>query len=330
MDMETPVEEKKYILFGAGNIGRRALHFLGHSAVRCFSDNIIPNEEIDGKIVIPPNRIPEYLDKETEVVITVEKRRPLVEIAMQLNEMGVAFRLFEELADELIRKEAIEYERNNSHLSFRYSRNQEYIIYRDRWENAGTVNSYFWQDLWAAKRIIEQRPEVHYDIGSRLDGFISHLLSYGQKVNMIDIRPLPFHIEGLTFTQADATCLSSVDDKSIKSISALCSLEHFGLGRYGDDIDPDACYKAFDSIQKKMQSGGNIYISVPIGNEHLEFNAHRVFFAQTIVDCFENSELKEFSSCYLDEYIENIDIHRYDDWEKLGGDRFGLFWFVKR
>ena len=61
---------------------------------------------------------------------------------------------------------------------------------------------------------------------------------------------------------------------SIDSMSALCSIEHFGLGRYGDPIDPDSCFKCFDSIQKKLRKGGQLYISLPIGRERVEFNAH--------------------------------------------------------
>ena len=52
-------------------------------------------------------------------------------------------------------------------------------------------------------------------------------------------------------------------------MSALCSLEHFGLGRYGDAIDPEACFKCFDQIQKKLKKGGNLYISLPVGQAHL-------------------------------------------------------------
>ena len=60
-------------------------------------------------------------------------------------------------------------------------------------------------------------------------------------------------------------------------MSALCSLEHLGLRRYGDKIDPEACFKCFDAIQKKARKGGKLYISVPIGKECVEFNAHLFF-----------------------------------------------------
>ena len=42
-------------------------------------------------------------------------------------------------------------------------------------------------------------------------------------------------------------------------MSALCSLEHFGLGRYGDPVDPEACFKCFENIQRKLKKGGRLY-----------------------------------------------------------------------
>ena len=73
----------------------------------------------------------------------------------------------------------------------------------------------------------------------------------GIDVTMIDVRDFPKQVEGLRTIIDDATTLKQVSDGSIGSLSALCSLEHFGLGRYGDSIDPEGCFKCFMSIQKK-------------------------------------------------------------------------------
>ena len=48
----------------------------------------------------------------------------------------------------------------------------------------------------------------------------------------------------------DATKLENMEDNSISSISSLCALEHFGLGRYGDEVNPEGCFEAFDAIQR--------------------------------------------------------------------------------
>ncbi len=325
---------KRYILFGAGVQGKKALAFLGNSKVICFCDNSIhaENETIDGIPIISISELNEYITDDSEVVITTTTLKYVSEISIQLNNLKIPFVLFEEIAArELIENDKKKYESINSYPQFAYRKDREYLISYDRVATAGTVSSYFWQDLWASKRIFNNPVEMHYDIGSRLDGFIAHVLSYGQKVSMIDIRPLPTKIDGLDFREADATNLESFEDECIESLSALCSIEHFGLGRYGDPIDPNACFKCFNAIQKKMKSGSNLYISVPIGQECLCFNAHRVFSISTILNAFSQFDLIELSSCYRDEFENDLkDIHKYDNWYDHEGDRMGLFWFRKK
>lgn len=222
------------------------------------------------------------------------------------------------------------YQSLNTRKNFEIDETCLWPIIRDKFENAGIVDNYFWQDLWAAKLIYRDMPKEHFDIGSRLDGFIAHILAFGIPVKMIDIRPFPVEVEGLSTVVDDATSLSCFEDESIDSLSALCSLEHFGLGRYGDPIDPEACFKCFENIQRKMKTGGRLYIALPIGRERLEFNAHRVFYPQTIVDCFHKMQLVEFS-CTADGKIEkDVDLHKYDQDKHNGNYRYGLFYFVKK
>lgn len=203
-------------------------------------------------------------------------------------------------------------------------------IIDEKYANAGTVNNYFWQDLWAARHIYRNMPKEHYDIGSRLDGFIAHILCCGIPIKMIDIRPFPTEIEGLETVVDDATYLKEFVDDSIESLSALCSLEHFGLGRYGDPIDPEACFICFENIQRKLKQNGKLYISVPVGRERIEFNAHRVFYPTTIVDSFSQMELIDFAYTAEGKLERTMDLHKYDDDGHDGNYRYGLFYFVKR
>lgn len=221
------------------------------------------------------------------------------------------------------------YNAANTRKNFEINENYIWPMIGDKYADAGTVNNYFWQDLWAARLIHKQMPKEHYDIGSRLDGFIAHVLSFGIPVKMIDIRPFPTEIEGLDTVVDDATTLSQFEDNSIDSLSALCSLEHFGLGRYGDPINPEACFICFKAIERKLKIGGHLYISVPVGRERVEFNAHRVFYAQTIVDCFEKLNLVEFAYAAKGVLEEGNELHKYDNDGHDGEYRYGLFHFVK-
>jgi SAM-dependent methyltransferase len=141
---------------------------------------------------------------------------------------------------------------------------------------------YFHQDLWAARRIYAARPARHVDIGSRVDGFAAHVLTF-MPLTIIDIRPLEDPVEGLTFLRGDATNLASVPDTSVESLSSLHAVEHIGLGRYGDAIDADGWRRALGEMRRVLAPGGRLYLSVPVGRERVEFNSHRVFDPATIV-----------------------------------------------
>ena len=233
------------------------------------------------------------------------------------------------LENTFLHTDAKKYQELNKRPNFAIQERYIWPILKEKYSYAGTISNYFWQDLWAARLIVKMGVKNHFDIGSRLDGFIAHLLAADIDVTMIDVRKFPSEVERLHTIVDDATTLHQIPDESIESMSALCSLEHFGLGRYGDPIDPESCFKCFDNIQKKLKKGGKLYISLPIGKERVEFNAHRVFYASTIVDCFSTLKLEEFS-CTSDGKIEyNVDVHKYDDDNHNGEHRYGLFAFIK-
>lgn len=132
-------------------------------------------------------------------------------------------------------------------------------ILDERWAVAGTVGGhYFHQDLWAARKIYERRPERHVDIGSRIDGFVAHLLPF-VPVTLIDVRPISSTLKGLSFIQDDATLLRNFDDCSVQSISSLHAAEHFGLGRYSDPIEPNACFRFMKALQRVVAKNGRLY-----------------------------------------------------------------------
>jgi len=183
----------------------------------------------------------------------------------------------------------------------------------DRYGDCGNIpKHYFHQDLWASTKIFKYPVDMHYDLGSRVDGFLAHILPY-QKTTMIDIRPLSFSLENLSFVQSDFTKLP-FENNSIESISALHSIEHVGLGRYGDQIDPYSWKQSITEIKRVLKINGIIYFSVPIGRERICFNAFRVFNPSTILREFgKDFELIEFSVITdTDELIRNADIKKYE------------------
>jgi SAM-dependent methyltransferase len=149
-------------------------------------------------------------------------------------------------------------------------------------EGGATKSEYFWQDLLVARLIYAANPIKHVDIGSRWDGFVGHVASFRQ-LEVFDVRPVSTSIPGVIFRQADL--MNPVTDmiKCSDSVSCLHTLEHLGLGRYGDTIDVAGSENGFKNIASLLKEDGTLYLSVPVGQERVEFNANRVFDPRTII-----------------------------------------------
>lgn len=148
----------------------------------------------------------------------------------------------------------------------------------DRYEEAGTTKGeYFWQDLLVARMVFQRQPSKHVDIGSRIDGFVSHVASF-REIEVIDVRAVSAVIPGVRFKQIDMMAQLGMDQHNYcDSISCLHALEHFGLGRYGDPLDPNGHAKGLKNFANLLKPDGILYLSTPIGHERVEFNANRVF-----------------------------------------------------
>lgn len=134
-----------------------------------------------------------------------------------------------------------------------------YPILLDRNVEAASLGEYFWQDLLVAKEIIKQCPGRHVDVGSRIDGFIAHLACV-RKVEVFDIRPLTSEIENVAFTQWDITDPNPALNGAADCVSCLHTLEHIGLGRYGDKLDPDGWKKGLESLVGLVAPGGGAMV----------------------------------------------------------------------
>lgn len=172
---------------------------------------------------------------------------------------------------------------------------RSYPILSDYQDWAGTMKGhYFHQDLYVAQKIFERRPQRHVDVGSSISGFVSHVASF-MPIEILDIRPTPSTSKNITFTQQDVMSGLSV---RTKSLSCLHTLEHFGLGRYGDPIDPRGHIIGFQNLVAAVEKKGIFYLSFPISSEErVEFNAHRVFHPSAPLSWpgAENLELIDFA-----------------------------------
>ncbi len=163
-----------------------------------------------------------------------------------------------------------------------------YPCFEDKFSESGSAEGhYFHQDLLVARRIYLNDPETHVDIGSRIDGFVAHVAVF-RPIEVIDIRPQKSEIPNIKFIEGDLT--KGIGDELkdyCDSLSCLHALEHFGLGRYGDAINYKGHLAGLTNISKILRQGGKFYLSVPIGRQRIEFNAHRVFSMSYLLELLE-------------------------------------------
>lgn len=162
----------------------------------------------------------------------------------------------------------------------------------DWYEEGGAAkNEYFLQDLLVARMIFEAKPERHVDIGSRVDGFVAHVASF-REIEVFDVRPVTQQIPNVQFTQADL--MKPMDGKQdyCDSLSCLHALEHFGLGRYGDPIDPEGFEHGLANMSGMIRKKGLFYLSIPIGIERVEFNANHIFNPRAVIKLAKKNSLQ--------------------------------------
>jgi len=137
-----------------------------------------------------------------------------------------------------------------------------------------------YQDVWAVSRVLTRRPPWMLDVGgtARYVGMLSLFLP----VTFVDIRPSALRLNRLTFVRGDVTALPFEDD-SVPMASCLSVIEHIGLGRYGDAIDPNGAEHACGELQRVVEPGGCLLVSAPVGERvQTHFNMHRLLTPKQI------------------------------------------------
>lgn len=173
--------------------------------------------------------------------------------------------------------------------STQFTMGRLYPCVSDKNDQGGAASGqYFHQDLLVARRIFQNSPGRHVDVGSRVDGFVAHVASF-RSIVVIDIRAISSKIPNIKFLQADL--MSSAPEDLVEfcdSLSCLHAIEHFGLGRYGDPINHEGHLVGLKNIGALLKRGGKFYFSIPIGAQRIEFNAHRIFSVRYLLECLGN------------------------------------------
>ncbi|MFH1509265.1 MAG: DUF268 domain-containing protein [bacterium] len=200
------------------------------------------------------------------------------------------------------------------------------LCLKDDTSGLGYDRHYIYHTAWAARILKETNPKEHVDISSII--YFNTILSAFIPIRFYDFRPPEIELSGLKTGKADLTNLDFTDN-SIESLSCMHTVEHLGLGRYGDPIDPSADKKACSELSRVLAKDGNLLFVVPVGKPKIMFNAHRIYSPKMIIEAFSELQLKEFS--LIPNKPNNTGIIKNPNDKMISEQTYaaGCFWFRK-
>jgi len=210
---------------------------------------------------------------------------------------------------------------------FKISWKDRYPQLFDKTSNTSFDGHYTYHPAWAARILAKTKPLKHIDISSILS--FSTMLSAFIPVEFYDYRPANVKLSNLISRGANLTSLP-FKDGSIESLSCMHTIEHIGLGRYGDPIDPDGDIKAMKELARVLAHNGNLLFVTPIGKPTIQFNAHRIYSYDQIINCFPNLILKEFSLIPDNALETGIVMNATKELSDSQIHACGCFWFIKK
>lgn len=167
-----------------------------------------------------------------------------------------------------------------------------YPCLADKLKQTPFDHHYIYHPAWAARVLAKTKPVEHIDISSKL--YFGTMVSAFVPVKFFDYRPAEINLSGYETGFADLKKLP-FETNSVSSISCLHTIEHIGMGRYGEELDVDGDLKAIAELVRVLKPGGDLLFVTPVGKPKIEFNAHRIYSYEQIVSYFSPLMVQDFS-----------------------------------
>lgn len=111
-------------------------------------------------------------------------------------------------------------------------------------------------------------------IGSTIPWYESVALAYGGAPCTIEYNKI---ISTHPRLQVSTVEEFEANPRKFHVIFCISSVEHDGLGRYGDPLNPDGDLETMRKLKAMLHPNGLLFLSVPVGRDSLYWNAHRVY-----------------------------------------------------
>ncbi len=110
-------------------------------------------------------------------------------------------------------------------------------------------------------------------IGSTTPWYETVLIHYGARM----VTVLEYREQETFHPQIQYLTPDEIGDKQFDACLSISSVEHDGLGRYGDPLNPDGDLEHMQNLKKLVVPHGLLYLAIPVGKEQVIFNLHRIY-----------------------------------------------------
>ena len=98
---------------------------------------------------------------------------------------------------------------------------------------------------------------------------------------------------------------------------SISSFEHYGLGRYGDPINPIGDLEIMQKAKKIISKNGLLFLGIPIGKDFLHFNVGRIYGMTRILLLMEEWKLIESFGLFSDAFNVEINTCKHNRYQPI-------------